>query len=285
MSWTNPRTWRVGEIVTKAIMDLHVKDNLRYLKGLDGVPTIESGLIIDNTDGDEYLQIPSLTTTERNALTPVNGMVIYNETTNAFNKYENSAWVDLGSGVDHGGLSGLTDDDHTQYQKENLLTTAGDIPYATGASVWARLGIGAALQEFRTNAGATAPEWFHPEKLVVLKVITDDSNLQVADGQYKFTVPDILNGMNLVDADAAVYTASSSGEPSIAIYNLTQTADMLSVNITIDENELNSYTADPGPTIDTANDDVATGDILRIDVDAAGTGTTGLDVILTFQSP
>lgn len=140
-------------------MDAHVKFNLRYLKGMDGVPTIESGLIIDNSDGDEYLQIPSLTTTERDALTPVNGMTIYNETTTEFNKYENGGWKDLGGGVDHGGLDGLGDDDHTQYQKENLLTTAGDIVYATGASAWARLGIGTNGQYLRTNAGATAPEW------------------------------------------------------------------------------------------------------------------------------
>ncbi len=65
-----------------------------------------------------------------------------------------------GGTIDHGtALSGLTDDDHTQYQKESLLTTAGDMPYATAASTWARLGIGTALQVLRTNAGATAPEW------------------------------------------------------------------------------------------------------------------------------
>lgn len=42
---------------------------------------------------------------------------------------------------------------------KGLLTTAGDIIYATGASTPARLGIGTALQVLRTNAGATAPEW------------------------------------------------------------------------------------------------------------------------------
>ena len=28
MAWTDPRTWTIGEIVTKAIMDTHVRDNL-----------------------------------------------------------------------------------------------------------------------------------------------------------------------------------------------------------------------------------------------------------------
>jgi len=159
MGWTAPRDWTVGEVVTEDMMDTHVKNNLRYLKGLDGVPTIESGLIIDNTGGDEYLQIPSLTTAERDALTPVNGMIIYNETIPEFNKYENAEWKDLGGGVDHGGLDGLADDDHTQYQLKSLLTTQGDMIYATGDSTWVRLAKGTSLQSLRMNSGATAPEW------------------------------------------------------------------------------------------------------------------------------
>jgi hypothetical protein len=94
-----------------------------------------------------------------------------------------------------------------------------------------------------------------------------------------------MNGMNLIEAAAFVSTVSSSGSPSVAIYNLTQTADMLTTNITIDANEYTSYTATTPPVIDPNNDDVATGDILRIDVDAAGTGTKGLGVLLTFETP
>jgi hypothetical protein len=40
-----------------------------------------------------------------------------------------------------------------------LLTTAGDIMYASSASNPARLGIGTASQVLRVNSGATAPEW------------------------------------------------------------------------------------------------------------------------------
>lgn len=28
MAWTNPRTWTTNEVVSKAIMDAHVRDNL-----------------------------------------------------------------------------------------------------------------------------------------------------------------------------------------------------------------------------------------------------------------
>jgi hypothetical protein len=91
--------------------------------------------------------------------------------------------------------------------------------------------------------------------------------------------------MNLVDADAAVYTVSSSGTPTIQIHNLTDTSDMLSTRITIDANEYTSYDAATPPVINASEDDVVTKDILRIDVDVAGTGTKGLDVILSFQTP
>jgi hypothetical protein len=43
-------------------------------------------------------ECPVLTTTERNALTAVNGMVIYNSTDNVHQARQNGAWVDLPDG-------------------------------------------------------------------------------------------------------------------------------------------------------------------------------------------
>jgi hypothetical protein len=45
----------------------------------------------------EEIQIGSFTTTERNALTAANGMILYNETDNVFQIYENGAWVNMRS--------------------------------------------------------------------------------------------------------------------------------------------------------------------------------------------
>lgn len=70
-----------------------------------------------------------------------------------------------GGGVtDHGALTGLGDDDHTQYQLKSLLTTLGDIIYATAASTWARLaGNTTTTKKFLRQTGngtiSAAPAW------------------------------------------------------------------------------------------------------------------------------
>jgi len=122
----------------------------------------------------------------------------------------------------------------------------------------------------------------------VLEVLVTDPNgdaLTTGDGKAHVFIPALLNGHNLVAAHAAVTTVSSSGTPTVQIHNVTQAADMLSTLITIDASEKTSYSAAAAPVIDAANDDVATGDELRVDVDVAGTGTKGLVVILTFEAP
>jgi hypothetical protein len=60
--------------------------------GTGGVqPGTSVGLEIGTTT--KALLLSRMTTTQRNALTAVNGMIIYNNTTNAFNFYENGSWV------------------------------------------------------------------------------------------------------------------------------------------------------------------------------------------------
>jgi hypothetical protein len=46
MAWTAPRTWVTGEVVTAAQLNEQVRDNTRYLKGLDGAVTIGDALAI-----------------------------------------------------------------------------------------------------------------------------------------------------------------------------------------------------------------------------------------------
>lgn len=49
------------------------------------------GIIFDST----FIQFPSRTTTERNALSASNGMTLYNSTDNKLQVYANGSWIDL----------------------------------------------------------------------------------------------------------------------------------------------------------------------------------------------
>ncbi len=122
---------------------------------------------------------------------------------------------------------------------------------------------------------------------VYIQVLEKDTALTVADDKFRFTVPAEFDGMILIDADAFVDTASTSGLPTFQIHNLTDGVDILSTEreITIDENEKNSFTAATQPVIDTANDDLAGGDVLRFDCDVAGTGAKGLGFRLILRKP
>jgi len=171
MAFTAYRTFVAGEIVTAAMLNQQIRDNGNYLKGVGQVPTIQSGLTIDNTGGDERLLLPLLSTAECTTVLNAEGEVAFDEQTHTPKYYNGSAIKDIG---DHGSLGGLTDDDHTIYQKESLLTTAGDIAYATGDSTWQRLGIGTAYQVLRTNAGVTAPEWATSSAPNVVRKTSDE---------------------------------------------------------------------------------------------------------------
>ena len=124
-------------------------------------------------------------------------------------------------------------------------------------------------------------------KRAVTLLVSDPNGSAITTGNGKsyWRVPAILNGYNLVAVGMALTTASSSGIPTVQIANVTQAVDMLTTSLTVDASETDSSTAAAAAVIDTANDDVATGDQLRIDIDVAGTGAKGLIVDLTFQLP
>jgi len=125
---------------------------------------------------------------------------------------------------------------------------------------------------------ATSPVF----RTIEIKIISDTTNLITGD-LLIFCIPSDFDGMNLIDADAYVTTVSSSGLPTVQIKNVTQgSVNMLTTPITIDVGETTSYTAATPPVIDIANDDVATGDLIAVNISEIGTGTRGLGVILRF---
>jgi hypothetical protein len=124
----------------------------------------------------------------------------------------------------------------------------------------------------------------------VLQILVTDPNgdaLTTGDGKAYVRINSILDGWNLVAVAAHVTTASTSGVPTFQVHNVTDAVDMLQAafKLTIDPNEKDSNTAAIPAQINTSNDDVATGDEIRIDCDVAGTGTKGVIIDLTFRLP
>lgn len=159
-------------------------------------------------------------------------------------------------------------------------TTPGKVELATAAETTT----GTDATRAVTPDGLAGSEY--GVKLVEIMASDMSTAITTGDGKAGFMVPASMNGMNLIRAHAALLAAqSSSGTPTIQIRNATQTADMLSTRITIDANESTSHTAATPPVVDTGNDDVATGDLIYVDVDVAGTGAKGLLVTLEFQLP
>ena len=117
-------------------------------------------------------------------------------------------------------------------------------------------------------------------------VITEsDTDTAVADGKSGWSVPVSMNGMVLSALVATVHTAGTTGTTDIQVRRRRDTtdADMLSTKLTIDSGETRSTTAATAAVINTSNDDLASGDLIFIDVDAVSTtAAKGLTVTLTF---
>lgn len=113
------------------------------------------------------------------------------------------------------------------------------------------------------------------------------SALTTGDGKDYWSAPSEFNGWNLVGVFGVVLTVSTSGLPTFQVARVRAgtPADTLTTKLTIDANERDSSTAATAAVINTSNDDVATGDVFRLDCDVAGTGTAGAIVTLIFQKP
>lgn len=163
----------------------------------------------------------------------------------------------------------------------NASTTAeGVVELATQAEVDAGTDTGRAISP-DTLAGSDLMI-----KYVQVTCFDYTTDTATGDGAGYFHIPAGLGGMDLVEVHAEVITAGTTGTTDIQIHNVTQAADMLTTKITIDSGETGSDTAATAAVIDTANDDVATNDLIRIDVDAVSTtAAQGLIVTLGFQLP
>ena len=122
------------------------------------------------------------------------------------------------------------------------------------------------------------------ERTLIVKCVADGIGPAAGDGITHVVIPSSLDGKNLYSANAHVYTVGTGGSiTNVQIHNITTGYDMLSTPITIDLNEKDSSTAATPPVVGGQND-VSTGDVIRIDVDAVATNTLGLEVRMVFST-
>ena len=120
------------------------------------------------------------------------------------------------------------------------------------------------------------------ERTIIVKCVADGIGPSVGNGITHVTIPSPLNTRKLQNAEAHVYTVGTGGSiTTVQLHNLTDAVDMLSTPITIDLNEKDSSTA-ATPHVIGASNTVATGDVIRIDVDAVATNTLGLEIRMIF---
>lgn len=119
-------------------------------------------------------------------------------------------------------------------------------------------------------------------KSVAIAVFAPTTDVATGDGKVYITIPEALNGMDLVRAQGTVVTAGTTNATTVMIHNVTDAVDMLSGAISI----ASGGTVGTVGTINTSNDSVATNDVLRIDVDSVSTtAPRGLMIVLEFRLP
>lgn len=172
---------------------------------------------------------------------------------------------------------------------------AGTLSIACEAASDTNSGISELAIASEINTGTDADRSITPDafagsnfgkRFVEVVVVNFTTPVTTGNGKLYFVVPDEMNGMNLVRVAATVITAGVVNSTTIAVYNVTDSEEMLSTLMAIETAETSTRSSATPGVIDTDHDDVITGDILRIDVDTVSvTPPNGLIVELVFQLP
>lgn len=131
------------------------------------------------------------------------------------------------------------------------------------------------------DRGATGPS--PTPRFATFKIMSDTTSLTAGDSKFIFTTPTELDAYFISSAQAAVTTASSSGDITINISNLEYAQEILSTPITIDQNTRNSYVSNSNSSVNINTNQLYTADRISIDIDNAGVGAKGLEIILSFS--
>lgn len=181
---------------------------------------------------------------------------------------------------------------NTETLTNKTITTAGntlDSASTTGAGV---IEVATAAE---TTTGTDATRAVSPDGLAgssifgrkAIALMWDAPGTSSTAGTKKvhFHVPPSMNGMDLVYVHAELATAGTTGTE---VYDINKNGTtMLSTKLSIDSGETGSDTAATAAVIDTTADDVATNDVISVDVDSIHSGTAGKGAVVTleFQLP
>lgn len=132
-------------------------------------------------------------------------------------------------------------------------------------------------------------------RTIQVQLVDFATDVTTGTGKFYLLIPPQLNGMNLVGVRSQTITAGTTNVTSMQITRCAAsatgnacsgtTASMLTTVSSIDSGENSSDTA-TAAVIDTANDDVVTGQVLRFDITAVSTtAPKGWIASLEFQLP
>lgn len=108
------------------------------------------------------------------------------------------------------------------------------------------------------------------------------TSLTAGDKAY-YRIPAKYNGGTIVGVSAACKGASTLGTVEFAVKN--GSTSVMTTNPTLDQGETDTLTAATPPVINTAADDIATGNMIEISVVQAGTGVTYAGVEIILRAP
>jgi hypothetical protein len=182
--------------------------------------------------------------------------------------------------------------------------TSGDLQNCTGATTTTK-GVVELTIDTEVTTGTSTTQAVTPDSLAGSTIfgvkafsvyVVDGATAlpAIGDGKAYMRVPAALNGMNIIRVAAQVIVKSTGGtlitvqvargRQAAATSDFTY-SDVLSTLCTIDNNEYDSKDAATAMVVNASNDDLATGDVLRIDLDQIGSGAKGLNVTIECQLP
>jgi hypothetical protein len=118
-----------------------------------------------------------------------------------------------------------------------------------------------------------------------VKVFGDTRIVLVGDARWIITMPHDMHQLRVWDIEISVTTVSSSGIVQVQLRNIDNgNVDILSTRAQIDVGDYHSDDSGTQPVVNGSNNLVSHKDKIAMDIDAAGTGAKGLEVVV-FWGP